>query len=115
MAEKNINTFPDYRKIYTDIINEKFPEKVKDIKIQEKINNIRSSMDVLELNKLIFRDIEKKTECKSQKLRSYDKDSVLKILNYQKKHKLTNSNVANHFKMSRNTVAKWRRIFDYDN
>jgi hypothetical protein len=33
------------------------------------------------------------------------------MLDYQKKNKLTNSQLAKHFKLSRNTVTKWKRLF----
>ncbi|HUH25918.1 MAG TPA: helix-turn-helix domain-containing protein [Flavobacterium sp.] len=47
----------------------------------------------------------------NQKYRSYDKATIIEILNYQKKNGLNNTQLANHFKLSRNTVAKWERLF----
>lgn len=47
----------------------------------------------------------------NQQHRSYDKKAVMEILEYQKKNRLNNTQVAEHFKMSRNTIAKWKQIF----
>lgn len=102
---------PDYKQIYTDIIEEKFPEKIDDIKIMRKIEGISSVIDIITLNKLIFGQPELLMECENQKLRSYDQKSILNILEYQKKNKLNNTETANHFKMSRNTISKWKRVF----
>lgn len=102
---------PDYKQIYTDIIEEKFPEKIDDIKIMRKIERISSAIDIITLNNLIFGKSELLTECGNQKLRSYDHKSIVNILEYQKKNKLNNAETANHFKMSRNTISKWKRIF----
>lgn len=103
--------YPNYKLIYTDIINEKYPEKIDNQRIASKIDNLSTVMDILELNKLIFGETHLPTAYKNQRLRSYDENSVLKILDYQKKNKLNNTQVANHFKMSRNTLAKWKNIY----
>lgn len=99
---------PDYRRIYEDIIAVKFPEK------KEKCARILlgkedlSALQVLELNTIIFC---KEVTKESQKLRSYKKSDILEILDYQKQNKLNNSQLALYFKLSRNTVAKWKKMF----
>ena len=103
---------PDYKQIYTDIIEEKFPEKIGDIKIMQKIEGISSVIDIITLNKMVFGEPELLIECGNQKLRSYDHKSIVNILDYQKKNKLNNTETANHFKMSRNTISKWKRILN---
>lgn len=55
-------------------------------------------------NEIIFG---KKTE--NQKFKSYKRSDILKILDYQKKHKLNNIQLAKHFKMSRNTITKYKK------
>lgn len=102
---------PNYKQIYTDIIKEKYPEKMNDARIKNKIGCMNTVMDVLNLNTLIFGQADGHTESKNQKLRSYDKNSILKILDYQQKNNLSNSMTALHFKMSRNTIAKWRKYY----
>lgn len=100
---------PNYNKIYTDIVNLKFPEKKEEC---ENLLNKKelSVMDVLLLNQKIFKTDKTSLE-NNQRLRSYKKTDVLHILNYQKKYQLNNNQLANHFKLSRNTVAKWKKIF----
>lgn len=100
------NSQPDYRIIYTDILAKHYPKKISECERLLAKSKL-SVMDIVELNKRIF-GASYKT---NQKYRSYRKSDILKILNYQKKHKLNNSQLANHFKLSRNTVAKWRKLF----
>ncbi len=98
---------PNYRKIYTDLLNRKYPEKKQTcayILNKPEIN----ALDVIELNKLIFSE-KKHNAFKNQSFRSYDEQTVMKILNYQKENRLNNIQLASHFKLSRNTVAKWKK------
>lgn len=103
---------PDYKQIYTDIIEEKFPDKINDFKILQKLESMSSVIDIIALNRLIFGEQELLLHCRNQKLRSYDRKSIINILEYQKKNKLNNTETANHFSMSRNTLSKWKRIFE---
>lgn len=106
MQKSSIN----YRQIYLDILESKFPHKKREcMSLLEKRN--LSAMDVIILNKRIFGIIDKETELFNQKHRSYNENDILQILNYQNNHKLNNSQLATHFKLSRNTIAKWRKIF----
>ncbi|SHG37327.1 transposase [Chryseobacterium sp. OV279] len=102
---------PDFKLIYTDIINEKFPEKINNPVIRNKLNALHTASDILKFNALIFGQATYSIECKSQRLRSYDEPSVREILNYQKKNRLTNTETANHFKTSRNTIARWKSVY----
>lgn len=63
-------------------------------------------IDIIRLNELIF----KKPQT-TGKYRSYDKKSIMKILEYQKKNQMNNTKVAKHFNISRNSVAKWKKFF----
>ena len=105
MLKQNIN----YQQIFRDILDTKYPEKKKVcIPLLQKEN--LSAMDIVKINTEIF-GISRENETSNQKHRSYHKSDILKILNYQKKHNLNNSQLANYFKLSRNTVAKWKKIF----
>ena len=104
------NNLPDYVKIYSDMIHKKYPDKKQDCMKFLMKNNL-SALDVLALNKKIFGISDKKTETINRKHRSYSKKDILEILAYQKKHNLNNSQLAEHFKLSRNTVSKWKSIF----
>jgi hypothetical protein len=98
-------TQPDYRRIYSDIIQKKYPEKEKEAR--PLLNKKRLSvLDLIRLNTIIF----SKTENLNLKFRSYDKETIAKILNYQKIHNLNDTQLANHFKLSRNTVNRWKKM-----
>ena len=102
---------PDYKRIYTDIIAIKFPDKKAECEVLLNKPNL-SVLDVIELNSKVFGIApDRSTELFNQKHRSYRRADILKILDYQKKHLLNNSQLAKHFKLSRNTVAKWKKMF----
>ncbi len=107
---KEMDSTPDYARIYSDILDLKFPHKKKicrPILRKERI----TVLDVIELNNKIFKSSDKNSPGYNQKYRAYSKSDILFILDYQKKYRLNNSQLANHFKLSRNTVTKWKKIF----
>ncbi|MET3537441.1 helix-turn-helix domain-containing protein [Chryseobacterium limigenitum] len=100
---------PDYKKIYTDIIMKRNPEKMSEcLPILEKDDF--SLLDILLIEKIIFGKQEEKHSF-NQRHRYYDWNTVLEILEYQRKQNLNNTQLAFHFKLSRNTVTKWRKMF----
>ena len=109
--DKQAQIKPNYKTIYTDILSKKYPEKKdKCIHLLDKKN--LSALDIINLNVQIFGARTSKTHNNSnQRYRSYGKSDILKILDYQKKYRINNSQLANHFKISRNTIAKWRKMF----
>lgn len=100
---------PNYNKIYRDLIETKFPENNEEYKeiLQKKLTTI----DVMKLNDRLFYESSCETLQFNQQHRFYDKYAVLEIIDYQKKNNLNNTQVAKHFKMSRNTIAKWKKIY----
>lgn len=101
---------PNYKRIYSDIIEQKFPHKKAECeKLLEK--KILSALDILELNKRIFGTKDQDLKKMNQKLRSYNESDILRILDYQKNNRINNLQVAKHFGLSRNTMTKWRRIY----
>ncbi|WP_294200521.1 helix-turn-helix domain-containing protein [uncultured Chryseobacterium sp.] len=101
---------PNYKEIYKDIIIRKYPEKIKFCqKILKK--KTLSSLDIINLNHLIFGNPDKDTLVFNQKLRSYDEIAILQILADQKINNLTNTNLAKKYNLSRNTVTKWKRLY----
>lgn len=68
-------------------------------------------MDVIKLNKIISESHSRSEQEFNQKLRSYDFQSIMDILEYQKKNQLNNSQTALHFKISRNSITKWKRLY----
>lgn len=101
---------PNYQKIYTDIVNMKYPEKMEDCERLLRKDQL-NVQDIMEINKKIFGITDVKTETFNQRHKNYSKSDVVRILDYQKKNRLNNSQVALHFKLSRNTIAKWKRVF----
>lgn len=101
---------PDYKKIFEDIIEKKCPERRHEFN-QFLNKDSLSITDVIRLNNLIFGLSDKATMDFNQKHRSYDNQTILEILNYQQEQNLNNVELANHFKLSRNTVSKWRRLY----
>lgn len=101
---------PDYRKIYLDMIRIKYPEKKELCRSILEKKNI-DPLDIIRLNDIIAGKSDKEKIRDNQKLKSYDRNTILQILDYQKKHHLNNTELALHFKLSRNTVAKWKKIF----
>ena len=106
MDQQTQITTPNYKRIYSDILTKRYPEK-KEVcnPIIEKAN--LSAFDVIILNEKIFGS----NTSYNQKLRSYSKSDIIRFLDDQKKHNLNNSQLANYFKLSRNTVAKWKKMF----
>ncbi|MDG4654303.1 helix-turn-helix domain-containing protein [Chryseobacterium arthrosphaerae] len=101
---------PNYKKIFTNILETKYPEKIPYCQII--LNKKRlSSLDVLTINNIIFNNPEKAFHILHQKHKSYDKNTIMELLNYQKKHQLNNTELAKRFKLSRNTVAQWKNKF----
>ena len=100
---------PNYKKIFEDIVEKKCPERLQEFNHYFSKENF-TIMDVIEINDKIFGLTDKDTMIFNQKHKSYDQETILQILAYQQKEKLSNIQLANHFNLSRNTVSKWRRL-----
>lgn len=106
------NLKPNYKLIYNDIIAQKYPHKKDEcLFILEKKQ--LSVFDVIELNNIIFGIKDKETDIFNQRHRSYNESTILKMLYYQKKNSFNDTQLANHFKLSRNTIAKWKKKFPF--
>ncbi len=71
-----------------------------------------SVLDVIKLNQLIFSFEGKEITQFNQRQRSYDEASILEILEFQKKNGYNNTELAHKFNLSRNSVAKWKKMFN---
>ena len=101
---------PNYKQIYMDILSKKYPHKKDECeKLLEKKS--LSALDVIELNKKIFGAGNQQSKKFNQSQRSYNRSDIFHILDYQKKHKLSNIQLAAHFNLSRNTITKWKKMF----
>lgn len=92
-----------------DILERKFPNKIEDCRYLLDKDNL-SVLEVIALDKKIF-GVTIENEKSNQKHRSYTKGAIIEILIYQEKHRLNNTELALHFKLSRNTVTKWKKRF----
>lgn len=102
---------PLYHKLYADMIREKYPDKEACCSSYLKKENW-TALDVIQINAILFAKHHKQMEIASdQKHRAYDKESVRQILRYQQVNRLNNKQLADKFRLSRNTVAKWRKLF----
>lgn len=105
-----MEAIPNYKKIYTDILNKKHPDKIS---VCQSILNKKklSTSDIILLNTMIFGVQDKETMVFNQRHRSYCEDTIREIIDYQKKNNLNNTQVALQLKLSRNSIAKWKKIY----
>ena len=101
MERKSVN----YKQIYIDILNKNFSHKKEECKSLLNLSQL-SAIHIIEINRKIFDIVDKETNSFSQRHHSYSKSDILKFLDYQKKHKLNNSQLASHFGLSQNTISK---------
>lgn len=99
---------PDYRKIYLDILHKKYPEKEEECK-EILSKKVITFLEVIRLNDIIFKQDKNENLRINQNLRSYDLETAKEILVYQRKNGMNNSEIARKFRMSRNTIASWRK------
>lgn len=93
------------------MLKTEYPEKLEDPKIQKLLNGLKTTEEILNLNDLIFEQ-SKESLRNNQQLKTYDKKTILKLLQYQKKHDFSTSYMSRHYKISRTTIAKWRKMFE---
>lgn len=74
---------PNYNRIYRDVITQKYPDKMGECVMLLNKQQL-SIMDILELNKKIFGSSVDDNRSINQRLRSYKKTDILKILDFQK-------------------------------
>lgn len=103
------NNQPNYKVIFEDIIAKKCPKKEKDCRSLLNKKKL-TTFNILELNKKIF-GTSTESLLINQKHKSYNRCDIVQILIYQRKKNLSNQQISEHFKLSRNTVAKWKKIF----
>lgn len=102
---------PNYNKIYHDMLRLEHPDKLEEPKIKELLKRLNTSDDVLKFNERIFEQ-SKESSKNNQKLKTYDKKTMLKLLQYQKKHGFSTSYMSKKYKISRTTIAKWKKNFE---
>ncbi len=101
---------PDYKRIFKDMISHKYPHKLQ-ISTAYLEKEELSDFDILQLSELLSESKNKEDIEFNQKHKSYNIESVKAILKYQEENKLNNTQTVIHFKMSKNTLKKWRNAF----
>src|SRR5690554_7120233 len=89
-TQKNRNLEPDYVRIYKDLIKMKFPEfldEFEELLQKEELN----FFEITRINKILFGKKNRDQKSLEQKYKAYDKATILKMLRYQKKHGLNNT------------------------
>lgn len=100
---------PNYSKIYHDLLLQEQPERLKDERVKELLQNLNTSEEVIKFSENFFKPSKESLE-NNQKLKTYDKETMLKIFDYQKKHGLSSNLISQQYKISRTTLAKWKKI-----
>lgn len=100
-----------YKEIYLNLIQEKFPDKLDDSKILWKLSHLDSSINIIELNDLLFHNGDRNIDITDSRLRSYTYDEIIRILKYQERFKKSNTDIVNKYGMSRATLNSWKKRF----
>ncbi|WP_131707643.1 helix-turn-helix domain-containing protein [Chryseobacterium angstadtii] len=88
----------------------KFPDKRKDCEVILAKTKL-TDFDILHIESILFKKEKNDVRMKDKRHRSYDIDTICKILAYQKANELNNTQVAARYGLSRNTVASWKKKF----
>lgn len=100
----------NYKAIYTDLILKKFPEKMEICQPLLKKKTL-STLDAIKINQILFPQSSLDVERSNQRHKSYKEKDIKEILKYQEDNCLNITQLALKFKLSRNTVAKWRKKY----
>ena len=101
----------NFKLLFDDILNDKFPEIASKENIKWKLNHLDSSINVLSFNNLMFYnsvDVKKNFD---SRLKSYTAKEILRILNYQILYNKSNTEIINKFGMSRSTLIFWKKRY----
>ncbi len=108
-----------YKRLYLDFINDTalLSNTFKTI-LSDKIKNepnesipFRRLMLVNEMIKNHLSENKDIMEKRYQQLKAYDKEYIEYILYFQRQYNLTNTEISLKFRLSRNTIAKWKKQF----
>jgi len=94
----------NYRNLYRDIVHDL---NIEDSLLINRINNINNYSDVKTVDEYIFNN-----KYSNQVFKSFDEHMIKKILSEQKKDSISDRQIAFKYKISRNTIAKWKKYFD---
>ncbi len=104
----------NYKTLYLDFFrdSELLPKSIKQQLIKKlEEDQILSFRTLIHLNTIITENTLQPCNKDSACLKSYDRTFIKDVLDFQKKNELSNVEIALRFKLSRNTVSRWRKIF----
>lgn len=108
----------NYKALYLDFLEESEGLLPIDIKmrlmnrIQCKLHEELSFKELIDFNQIIRKhSIRPSSYNTYTSVNSYDEAYIRYVLSYQEEYKLSNTQVALEFKLSRNTLARWQKIF----
>ncbi|MEG1590364.1 helix-turn-helix domain-containing protein [Chryseobacterium sp.] len=104
---------PNYNRIYQDLLQQHYPEKLECPKIKEHLDRLDSTEEILKLNQRLFKQ-NKETSKTNQQLKTYDKKTMMKLLAYQKKHDFSTSFMSRKYNISRTTFSKWKKTLEQE-
>lgn len=116
--EEQVKTI-NYERLYCDFIDEleSCTEHAKGIlkrEVSHLLNGPFSYKHLYKINAMIYASMGiNKENTTGVGINAYDKAYVTEILSYQKRFNLSNLEVSSKFKISRNTIAKWKRVFKH--
>ena len=95
---------PNYHKIFEDALSE--VEDANKIILVKKIlqNSNLSHFEILYLSEYIF------GKSDNNKHKSYNLETIKNIIEYQKINNLSNFEISKIFKISRNSLTKWKKM-----
>lgn len=102
---------PDYKKIYRDMIALKYPDKASLCKPILNKSQIQI-MDIIRLDEILSENTDTEQIRNNQKLKAYDLKAIRDILQFQKEYGYNNRQLATHFRLSRNTVTRWKKMLE---
>jgi len=91
------------------MIQMKYPDK-KELCLPLLSKEVFTEFDVINISNLLNDKQSVSRNKFNQTHKSYSKKTVDEILHYQKEYGLNDTATANHFKMSRNTLKKWKDL-----
>ena len=100
----------NYNKLYDHLLTSNYPN-ITCQEIQQLTTKLNNSLEVIKLNEKLHKEEINK---ENQRLKSYDLESIQQILKYQKENDLNNTEVAKKFRISKNTITKWKKLYRAD-
>ena len=109
IPSQEVSNGPDYAKIFRDMAAKRNIDTTAALPQKKSY----SSIDVININEKLFAKQTKESFAFNQKHRAYDKKTIELLLTYQHRHELSNSEMARLFKLSRNTLSRWKAKYQH--